>query len=211
MRGSQLLVTVGLLVLVVLPACRRGAAPPPPPVVINRTYSKPVPELPPPGQVRIVGAKVQEDSKTVKWRWTIFGDRNWVEFAGSDQGVELRDSYPLNDTGRGGGTNAFECELILTLVEPKGGKARLESSYTFAPIGTQLTGDITVSISGGGVSGRSTLWPDINPVPPGRMVTAKVAGDQIYDLPLDLVVVEILGETPDGQPLEATFRIKVKE
>ena len=178
---------------------------------ITRAYDKPIPEAPSAGKVRLVSQKLQEDAKTVHWKWTIVGDRNWTGISGSDNGVELTGAYPLNATDRGGGTNAFECELVLSTVGSANGKTNLTCRYSLKQIGTSLSGAVTGSVSGGGVSGSGPLWVNVKPASVNQAVKVLLTDDQTLPLPLDTVLVTLKGETADGKPVEHSFKLKASE
>jgi hypothetical protein len=179
---------------------------------ITRKYDKPVPDLPPAGKVRIVAEKIRHDAETMHYKWTIVGDRNWTGMSSNHRLVELDGSYPLDATDRGGGTNAYECELILSADQSSDGKHGIKYRFSFKTIGVQLTGGVTSSTgSGGGGSGDGGLWSDIKPLSLDQAAKVVLIGDQILDLPLDQITVELHGEAADGKPLEVDFKIKVAE
>jgi hypothetical protein len=202
-----------LLAFAVLPTlgCNRGSSPAGGPG-ITRAYDVAVPDPPEPGKVRLVAQKVREDATTVHWKWTVVGDRNWTGQAGSTYGVELKDGYPLNATDRVGGTNAFECELVVSTAPAPGGKTNLTYQYSLKSIGTRMSGAVTARVGGGGgVSGSGTLWVSVKPAPVNQAVTVLATGDQAPPLPLDTVLVTLKGESADGKPLEHRFRLKASE
>ena len=179
---------------------------------VERTYDQPIPDAPPAGHVRIVGERVREDAGAVHWKWTIVGDRNWTT-VGSDGGnaMVLSDAYPLDATDRFGGTNAFTCELVLTLV-PSGQGSAVRYKHSFQRIGTRTTaGGTSVHTGVGGTSGDGTLWSDVRPVALVGMTKVYLKGDQVLPLPVDQPLIELTGVTSDRMPLSHTIRLKVPE
>jgi hypothetical protein len=196
-------------IAVVMSGCGRSAIPATPKASV-RTYSQPVPANPPPGQVRIVAEKVQEDATISHWKWTIVGDRNWNGTSGSTEGVELKDSYPLNDPSRGGGTNAFQCEVVISSVKSADGKISLAYRYSLNNIGTRDEGPtVSSAIGEGGISGDSTLGVDVKPTDVRQAAKALVRDEQVLPLPLDQPLVELHSETADGMPIDWSFRLKI--
>ncbi len=60
------------------------------------------------GSVRVLSRTIKNDPTTVKWLWTIVGDRNWTTASRDGDTFRLSKSYPLNSLSRSGGTHVWE-------------------------------------------------------------------------------------------------------
>jgi hypothetical protein len=210
--SSRRLLLVGLVFIglaAVAAGCRKGGGQGQ--QGVTRTYDQPVPDAPPAGHVRIVGENVREDAGAIHWKWTVVGDRNWTSLTSDGDSMTLADPYPLDATDRFGGTNAFECELVLTLV-PSGQGSAVKCKHSFNRIGTRTTAPgASGYVGSGGSSGDRTLWSDVRPVALVGMAKVLIKGDQVLPLPLDQPLVELTGRTSDGRPLSHEIRLKIPE
>jgi hypothetical protein len=192
-----------------------GAGPGTPPSAANkitRKYDKPVPDLPPAGKIHIVAEKIKHAAETLHYKWTIVGDRNWTGTSTTMDAVELNGAYALDSDVIGGGTNAYEYELILSADRSTDGKHGIKYEFSFKTIGVQLPGAVTSKVgSGGGGSGSGGIWNDIKPLSLDQAAKVVLVGDQTLDIPLDQIVVELHGESADGQPLKVEFKIRAAE
>lgn len=173
---------------------------------ITREYDKPIPQAPPVGMVRIVPQKVQADGKTVHWKWTIVGDRNWAGTRQAGEVIELTDAYPLDATDRVGGTNAYECELVIT-ADSGDGNTNLSHTISLKTIGVKLSGAVAGSVgTGGGVSGGSQQ--DVKTVAVDAATRVLLTDEQTLRLPLDQPLLELTGERHDGTVFRQVFSLK---
>jgi hypothetical protein len=79
------------------------------------------------GNIRCLVKKVKEDARTVHWKWSFVGERNWTRFENSAQSATVTGSYPLNSPDHVGGTNVFEFDLVVERVAGSETELRVET------------------------------------------------------------------------------------
>jgi hypothetical protein len=171
---------------------------------------KAVAALPPAsaGKVYIVPRKIQEDRNTVHWQWTINGDRNWAATRADWQLVELIGSYPIDDTGHTGGSNAYEYDLIISAVDIPAGNIDLRYRFSVKQMGSQLPSLTDPGTAGPNKSG-DTVRRDVKKVAVNQATKALLTVGKEFPLPFDQAVLEVTGEEASGKPFRDIFRCKV--
>jgi hypothetical protein len=171
---------------------------------------KAVAALPPAsaGKVYIVPKKIQEDGNTVHWQWTINGDRNWATTRADWQLVELSGSYRIDDTGRTGGSNVYEYDLIISAVDIPGGNNDLRYRFSVKQMGSQLPSLTDTGTVGPNKSG-DTVRRDVKKVAANLASKPLLTVAEEFSLPFDQAVLEVTGEEASGRPFRDSFRCKI--
>ncbi len=130
---------------------------------------------------------------------------------GQTAALELGGSFPLDATDRGPGTNAYECELVITVADTPQGGSSLRDSFSLTSIRVRLTGAIEGNGSGAGGAVSGDLAHDLKRVPADHVAKVLLTDEQTLPLPLDIPLLEVKGERSNGEVFQQTFRIKMAE
>lgn len=127
------------------------------------------------GNIRILVKKVKEDARTVHWKWSFVGERNWTRFENSAQYATVTGSYPLNSPEHVGGTNVFEFDLIAQRVAGSETELRMEA--------------ILHASTAAGSRSAETL--EMQKAPLNALVTIHQTREEILQLPAEMHLASV--------------------
>jgi hypothetical protein len=108
--------------------------------------------LPPDGSAKVLVTVIDAGPERHHVKWTVLGDRNWVQASATDGTLRLQQTYPLNVTDRAGGCHTWECDLTAdatgwkAVVHGSNGVTAMQSGKTGGAFTARLTADTAVDV-----------------------------------------------------------------
>jgi hypothetical protein len=134
--------------------------------------------IPPRDSVRIVSRKIEQTPDRLHYKWSVIGERNWIEARAAAGQLSLAKTYPLNTTSQRGGCNIWECDLT---AERDAAAATVRwTTLLHGSIGTTVRDAGTAPDAGGG---------------PTSVVRVDLDRDTVERLSADLTLAHV-GDTP---------------